>query len=169
MHEFARGIAFTIRPAVPADADGIARTFLESAAYHANLDPERYSPPTLETITARYRDGRQHPPDALPNCITLIAELSGEVVGFIDARLEQSPDPMHRDIIYCEIAEFAVSDGHKRQGIGAQLLGAAEDWGRSRGAEFACLEFHTANLRASSFYQHRMGYRPAAITAIKRL
>jgi len=41
--------------------------------------------------------------------------------------------------------------------------------GRRRGAEFASVEYHTANVRASSFYQQRMGYRLAAITAIKRL
>jgi hypothetical protein len=34
--------AIEIRPAVPKDADGIARTFLESAEYHARLDSERY-------------------------------------------------------------------------------------------------------------------------------
>jgi hypothetical protein len=37
------------------------------------------------------------------------------------------------------------------------------------GAEFASLEYHAANTRAGLFYQERMGYRPAAITAIRRL
>src|SRR5215470_1314960 len=36
-------MAITIRPAVSEDADGIAGTFLETAEYHARLDPERYS------------------------------------------------------------------------------------------------------------------------------
>lgn len=161
--------AITIRPAVSADADGIARTFLESADYHAQLDPERYSAPAVETISARYREGRQHPPDAGEESITLVAELSGEIVGFIDARLEKSLDPMHRKMIFCHIAEVAVICRHQSQGIGGQLLRAAEDWGRRQGAEFASLEYHASNTRASSFYQHRMGYRLASITAIKRL
>jgi GNAT superfamily N-acetyltransferase len=101
--------------------------------------------------------------------ITLVADLGGEIVGFIDARLEQSPDPMHREIIYCDIAEFAVSQRHQSQGIGGRLLRAAEDWGRGQGAKFTSLEYHAANVRASSFYQQRMGYRVAHITAIKRL
>jgi len=50
----------------------------------------------------------------------------------------------------------------------ATLLKAAEDWGRKKGAEFASLEFHNENKRAGLFYQ-KMGYRPASITAIKRL
>jgi GNAT superfamily N-acetyltransferase len=161
--------AIEIRPAVPKDADGIARTFLESAEYHAELDPERYSIPAFETISSRYREGRQHPSDAGGKVTTLVAELNGEILGFIDARLEQSPDAMHREMIYCLIAEIAVSRGHRRQGIGGRLLRAAEEWGRLLGAEFALLEYHAANARASLFYQERMGYRPASMQAIKRL
>ena len=42
MDEILRAIAITIRPAGSEDADAIARTFLQSAEYHASLDPERY-------------------------------------------------------------------------------------------------------------------------------
>ena len=160
--------AIEIRPAVPEDADGIARAFLESAEYHAQLDAERYSIPATETISERYREGRQHPSQAGREAVTLVAVDSDGVVGFLDAHLEQSPDPMHRAIIYCHIAEIAVRSGHRNEGIGRRLLRAAEDWGRRFGAEFALLEYHAANKRASLFYQERMGYSAASITAIKR-
>ncbi len=169
MGETPSSVAITIRPSVSQDADGIARTFLESAEYHARLDPERYSVPAYETISARYRDGLQHPPEAGGESITLVAELSGEIVGFADARLVQSLDAMHREMIYCHVAEIAVNSRHQSQGIGERLLRAAEDWGRGRGAEFASLEYHVANTRASVFYHRRMGYSVASITAIKRL
>jgi len=68
--------AIEIRPAVPEDAERIANTFLESAEYHAQLDPERYSTPTVETTSARYREGRQHPSHAGREAMTLVAELS---------------------------------------------------------------------------------------------
>ena len=161
--------AITIRPAVPEDAEGIARTFLESAEAHARLDPERYLAPEVETIAARYREGRQHPRHVAGEAITFVAAVRGETVGFIDARLEQSADTMHREMTYCHIAEIAVSRGYRNQGIGGRLLRAAEDWGRQQGAEFASLEYHAANTPASSFYQRRMGYRLASLTAIKRL
>ena len=161
--------AIEIRPAVPKDADGIARTFLESAEYHAELDSERYLTPALETITARYREGRQHPPQENGEVITLVAELSGEIVGFLDARLERSPDAMHRAIIYCHIAEFVVRREYWNQGIGGRLLRAAEDWGQRVGAEFASLEYLAANTRASLFYQKHMGYRVVSSIAVKRL
>lgn len=118
-----------IRPAVPEDADGIARTFLEGAEYHAELDPERYWTPELETISSRYREARKQASRTDSQVITLVAELGGEIVGFIDASLEQSPDPMHREMVYCHIAEIAVRCGHRSQGIGGRLLRAAEDWG----------------------------------------
>jgi len=161
-------LPITIRPAVSGDADGIARVFLESAEYHTALEPERYTVPSLEAISARYRDGRQHPQAACAS-VTLVAALSGEVVGFIDARLERSPDPMHRQMICCCISEVAVSRRHQNQSIGGRLLRAAEEWGRLHRAEFAFLEYLTANVRASSFYHQRMGYRTASVTAIKRL
>ena len=159
--------AIQIRSAVSDDADGITGRFLESAEYHARLDPERYFTPAVETISARYRDGRQHRPGCAAT--TLVAELAGEIVGFVDAQLEQSLDAMHRETTYCHIAEIAVSDRHRNQGIGGRLLRAAEDWGRRLGAEFASLDYHAANRIARAFYHRRMGYRAVSITAIKRL
>jgi hypothetical protein len=94
-----------IRPALSEDADGIAHAFLESAEYHARLDPERYSSPAVETVSAHYRKL----PDTDGESITLVAELDGEVVGFIDALLDRSQDAMHLEMIYCHIAEIAVN------------------------------------------------------------
>ncbi len=159
----------TIRPAVSEDADQITRTYLESADHHARLDPERYFIPTAEAIAARYRDGRQHPAHADGKSITLVAEFDREIIGFVDARLERSPDPMHREIVYCHIVEIAVSSRRQSQGTGAGLLKAAESWGRQQGADFASLEYLAGNTRAGAFYQQRMGYRIAAVTAVKQL
>ena len=156
-----------IRPAASKDADGIARVFVESAEHHARLDPERYWLPAVETVSARYREEQQHPPDGTG--LTLVAELAGEIAGFVDARLERSQDIMHREMLYCHVAEIAVRIPHQHQGIGRGLLLAAEEWGRRQGAEFASLEYHAANAVAGFFYQERMGYRVASITAIKRL
>lgn len=161
--------SIAIRPAVSKDADGIARTFLESAEHHASLDSELYLVPAVETIATHYREGRQHPSDAHGENVTLVAELSGEIVGFLDARLYQPLDAMHREMIFCHVSEIAVRRPYQNQGIGGRLLQAAEDWGRQQGAEFGLLEYHTANRLAGRFYQQHMGYRVASMTAIKRL
>jgi ribosomal protein S18 acetylase RimI-like enzyme len=169
MSEAGARAPITVRPAVPEDAEGIARTFAESAAHHAQLDPERYYVPATEMIQDRYREGRQHLSRPAGEAITFVADLAGEIAGFVDARLESSPDAMHRGMIYCYIAEIAVSLRHQRKGIGQRLLRAAEEWGREGGASIACLEYHVANTRAAAFYQERMGYRVASITANKWL
>jgi ribosomal protein S18 acetylase RimI-like enzyme len=118
--------AFKIRPAVADDADGIARIFLESAEHHASLDPARYAVPSITKITARHRVGWQHPPEASAEVITVVADRGGEIVGFVDVRLKCSPDPMHRKLLYCVIAEIAVSRRRQSRGVGGRLLQAAE-------------------------------------------
>jgi ribosomal protein S18 acetylase RimI-like enzyme len=158
-----------VRPAVSSDADGIALVFIESAVHHARLAPDRYTIPAMESISARYRTGQQDGTHLPTGNVTFVAELRGDIVGFVDARLDRSPDPMHRDLLYCHIGEIAVSAEHQSRGIGGRLLRAAEDWGRHSGAEFAYLEYHADNLRAGAFYQQRMGYRVAALAAIRRL
>src|SRR5947209_7167521 len=158
-----------IRAADPEDADGIARVFLESAEYHARLDPERYSVPEFKTISKRYREARRRLTAASGDSVTLVAELSAGIVGFVDVRLEHSPDPMHRRILYCHIVEIAVAERYRRQGIGEQLLRGAEEWGRQHGADLASLEYLVSNTRAARFYTEHMGYSAAATIAIKRL
>lgn len=160
---------FAVRPAVPDDANAIARIFLESAEHHAGLDPLRYAVPSFDVILSRYREGQRHRDDADQRGITLVAELGGEIAGFIDARLERSPDPMHRNLLYCDIAEIAVTRGHRKKGIGRGLLQAAENWGREHGANYTSIEYHAANTTPGEFYQRRMGYQVAHITVIKGL
>lgn len=165
----ARQLAIAIRPATPQNADGITRVYMESAAHHAGLEPERYLIPAAEMICERYREGRQHPVDAQEHSTTLVAEINGEIVGFVDVRITRSPDAMHRAFSYCHIVEIAVSERHRSHGIGEQLMRAAEQWGRQHGAEYASLEYLAANTRAGQFYRERMSYRPASILAVKRL
>jgi ribosomal protein S18 acetylase RimI-like enzyme len=157
----------TIRPATTEDASAITRVYMESADHHARLDAERYAIPSTNFILERYRTGQQHIEDAVAT--TFVAESAGEIIGFVDVRLDKSPDPMHKDLLFCHIVEIAVSEATRSQGIGAKLMLAAEDWGKSQGAEFASLEYNAANKRASDFYHQRMGYKIASLMAIKRL
>ena len=160
--------AITIRPATSNDADGITRVYLESAEHHARLDPERYAVPDASPISRRYREGWQHATEAGAESVTLVAQVHDEVAGFVDARLAQSPDAMHRPMTYCHIVEIAVSSRHQHQGVGSRLLRAAEEWGREHGAELASLEYLASNTGAGAFYE-RSGYGVAALIAIKRL
>ena len=158
-----------VRPAEAADCNAIAQVFMESSEHHAGLDSELFFVPDRSMVTERYREGHQHPSDKHDECITLVAEFDGEVVGFVDARLDRPTDPMHREMIFCHVVELAVGRKFQSRGIGAQLLQAAEQWGRQRGAHIALLEHNQANSRAGAFYRQRMGYRVTSITLIKKL
>ena len=156
-----------IRAATPVDAEGITRVYLESAEHHAAIDPARYYVPGADTILERYRTGEQHPRNGR-ECITLVAEIDGRIAGFLDARIERPFDPMHRPMVYCYVAEIAVSAGRRSQGIGRQLMQAAEQWGREKGANVVSLEYNSKNPRAAAFYE-RIGYETATVIALKWL
>lgn len=169
MRQAARVNTVEVRPATPEDAAAIARVFLESAEYHARLEPGRYRIPDRESVLARYRERSRQMLNSEADGITLLAVIDDEVVGFVDAALERSPDLMHRDLTYCHIIEIAIAVNHQRQGVGERLLTAAEEWGRQHGADLGSLEFLAANTRAGAFYQRRMGYTVVSHTAVKPL
>jgi ribosomal-protein-alanine N-acetyltransferase len=77
-----------------------------------------------------------------------VAEADAQVTGFLVAR---------RVTADLEILNFAVRLDSRRQDIGAALLRAALDWGKSFHAEKAMLEVRASNLAALRFYE-RFGF-----------
>jgi GNAT superfamily N-acetyltransferase len=51
------------------------------------------------------------------------------------------------------IAGLVVDDGHRSDGIGAELLDAAEDWAREHGAQTMSVRSRTERARAHRFYE----------------
>jgi GNAT superfamily N-acetyltransferase len=154
-----------IRPAGPGDAAALARVYGASAEHHFRLDPSLYSPPTHEALVRRYQNRLPVDPDAE----ILVADLEGEVVGWLEIQLRR-PDGqprMNRDATTAEI-DIAVLAEHRGQGIGTRLMRAAEDWALERGAEFLTLETHVANVDAIRFYQERHGWRTTGLFMMKR-
>jgi ribosomal protein S18 acetylase RimI-like enzyme len=156
-----------IRTATSHDGEGIARIYLQSAQHHAAVDPALCHVPDPPRIVERYQTGRQHPEPG-PDCITLVAEAGGEILAFVDARVQQQEDPMLPPAPYCYVSEVGVEASHRSRGIGEQLMRAIEEWARSRGAAWVVLEYNNRNPRAGAFY-HRIGYQPVSTSAIKWL
>jgi ribosomal-protein-alanine N-acetyltransferase len=77
-----------------------------------------------------------------------VAEADAQVTGFLVAR---------RVTADLEILNFAVRSDSRRRDIGAALLRAALDWGKSFHAEKAMLEVRASNLAALRFYE-RFGF-----------
>ena len=108
MDEASIAAEITIRPAVAGDADGITRTYMESAEYHAGQDPERYWVPAAEAIAARYREGRQHPPSTTREAITLVAEIERPLKQTkLEARAEPAEGVGGYAIAHAPLIEFA--------------------------------------------------------------
>lgn len=159
-----------VRPFEPdRDAEAVADALVDSSRHHASLEPERYSVLDADVVADDYRRGRQHPADTPPGeRATLVAELDGRVAGFVDVRVAH-PGGSHRPLRYGYVAEVAVAAPARRRGVGAALLGAAEDWARAAGCAYAVLDYNSRNLDAARFYRDRLGYRSAGEIVIKEL
>jgi [ribosomal protein S18]-alanine N-acetyltransferase len=73
-----------------------------------------------------------------------VAEQETKIAGFLVAR---------RVAADLEILNFAVRSDARRRGIGAALLRATLEWGKSFHAEKAMLEVRASNLAAVHFYE----------------
>ena len=74
-----------------------------------------------------------------------VAESAGALVGYVVAT---SHPTLFADGHVCWVEELMVSRQHRRVGIGAALLAAAELWAQDRGAAYVSL----ATRRAADFY-----------------
>jgi ribosomal protein S18 acetylase RimI-like enzyme len=69
----------------------------------------------------------------------------------------------HRGWVYY----LAVSQAHQREGIGTQLMGAAEEWLRTVGAVKVQLMVRNDNESALNFYG-RVGYEASDVNVLSR-
>jgi ribosomal-protein-alanine N-acetyltransferase len=83
----------------------------------------------------------------------LVAEIGGEVVGYITAWFVE--DEIH-------ITNIAVSPHHRRKGIGTVLLRAILDKGRREGYRLAYLEVRPSNESAIRLYR-KWGFRVVSV------
>lgn len=159
-----------VRPIDPdRDATAVAEAMVDSSRHHAALEPERYEVLEASIVADDYRRGRQHPSSTPPaERTTLVAELHGDVVGFVDVRVTV-PGGGHRPERYGYISEVAVAARARRRGVGAALVRAAEDWARDAGCTWMALDYNARNVDARRFYRERLGYRPAGEIVVKEL
>ena len=76
------------------------------------------------------------PAGTMPLCI-LVAEMGdGYLIGFLEVGLRSHADGCDTRIPVGFVEGWFVSERHRRKGVGARLLAAAEDWARSHG----CIE-----------------------------
>lgn len=84
-----------------------------------------------------------------------VAESGNTLVGYLVATSHLT---LFADGPVCWVEEVMVSPEHRRAGVGASLLDAAEQWAEERGAAYVSL----ATRRAAGFYLAR-GYEESAV------
>ena len=73
----------------------------------------------------------------------LVAELQGEVIGYISLMLDIAP-------LTTWVTDLAVMRRYRRQGVGSALLIAAQEWGRKHRTNRLVLEMQPKNYPAIS-------------------
>lgn len=143
-----------IRPARASDEAALGRYGGALMRLHHQFDPERFI--TIENPEAGY--GRflvsQIGED---EAVVLVAERRDEVVGYVFAALE--PASWKELRAACGfIHDVFVDEGARGGGVGAQLVTAAADRLRSRGAPRVVLQSAAKNATAQRLFE-RLGFR----------
>ena len=147
-------MTFVVRPADPADAQGLKElgdaVASEPEGWLATQDGWRSVGDERRYLRAIRR---------YPHAAVFVAEAEdGQIVGRLSLARDQHPSSRH-------VADLGlmVAESHRRQGIGRALLAAAVDWARANGVEKLELHVFPYNEAAIRLYEQfgfdREGYR----------
>ncbi len=96
---------------------------------------------------------------------TLVAEVDGVVVGFVDIEFRQR---LHHSTPQAWIPDLVVEESHRSQGVGRALLARTEALARQRGCWGMTLESAQWRQQAHAFYRAR-GWTDASFSFSKPL
>lgn len=153
-----------IRNATPEDAVSLADIYLESARYHAALDPKRYWVPDSGRVTGQFADDLR-----AGRAIALGARRDGVDAGFVTITVVAPSDraSMVRPRVIADIG-LAVRAEFRRQGIGRVLMLAAEAWAAASQVAEMTLDCHASNEAAIGLYRS-LGYETMGLFMSKAL
>jgi GNAT superfamily N-acetyltransferase len=135
----------------PAREDEVARVvelWRELMEYHVRLDP-RFR--TREGAAATFESFARHNSQQ-EAAILLVAEIAGDVVGYCMAAESELP-PLFDIGPIAEIYDLAVTERHRRQGIGRRLVEAVCAWARDRSLSRIELRASVRNPAALAFWR----------------
>jgi ribosomal protein S18 acetylase RimI-like enzyme len=148
-----------IRPAARADIPTLGRLGALLVRMHHELDPARFIAATPRTERG-YGSWLGSQLD-VPNVVVLVAELKGQVVGYVYGELVGA-DYMSLRGPAGALHDIVVDPAHREQGIGRELLEAAIAALEARGAPRIVLSTAARNEPAQRLFE-RAGFRRTMI------
>lgn len=155
----------TIRPALPADVVALGKLGSLLMRVHYDFDPQRFIAPQPGVEQGYGAFLKSQLKD--PNVIVLVAERSGEIIGYAYAGVEgwdymalRGPAGVLHDIV--------VDPGQQGQGVGRMLLDAALMALKARGAPRVVLSTANRNEAAQRLFA-QAGFRRTMIEMTREL
>lgn len=154
-----------IREATDADAESMVSVMLEIQEQHVAAMPQVFRPIESDAelatlIRAQINQDR---------CRVFVAERDDAIVGFVFARIGESPSlPVFVPRRFVEIDTIVVAKRAHRHGVGRALMERAQQWGKEQGANQAQLTVYEFNRGAIEFYE-TLGYATARRTMWRML
>lgn len=146
-----------VRPATPGDLEPLAHL-------RAALWPESPVSEHAHELTSVLAG---KPLGTMPSVIFVAESSDGSLVGFLEAALRSCADgcdPSH-PVGYVE--GWYVAASHRRQGIGAALLRAAEEWARSQGCHEMASDTQLSNTLSQRVHES-LGFQVAERAVLYR-
>jgi ribosomal protein S18 acetylase RimI-like enzyme len=98
-----------------------------------------------------------------------VAELDGNVVGFVHVIITDAPDiPIFVPRRYAVVDSIIVKSGYKNLGIGRSLMKVMQEWSKAKGVTSIELNVYEFNSNAIFFY-NKCGYEAFSRRMHKRL
>ena len=130
-----------VREALPAEVERVLGMYEWLFAPPGSVPPRWDADHARSAIASAIED---------PSAAVLVAEHRGELLGLCTAYLDMNSV---RFGPRCWVEDLAVSPDHRSQRVGKDLLDAAKDWARQRGATHLELDSGEARADAHRFYE----------------
>jgi aminoglycoside 6'-N-acetyltransferase I len=96
------------------------------------------------------------PPGIMP-LVYFVAEENDVVVGFVEVGLRSTADGCDCARAVGYVKGWYVAESHRRHGVGAQLIAAAENWAREQGCTEMASDTQIENTQSLQAHLH-LGY-----------
>lgn len=157
----------TIQKPTLKDIPKLIPLWMDEIEYHHTLDSEYYLPnPTDETGVSeeeKYLEKAIKYDDPF----ILVAKKDDDIAGFVTFEEGRADYPDTKIEHYGEVLELFVDKQYRKQGIGKQLLAAAEAHFAQRNVSWIKLQATMYNTPAIQFYE-RLGYENKQVLMFKK-